>query len=247
MSYKLDKNELKEHLKEQILFLIHSSISFDKGFAGEAKRLATTLRVLLHDTDVSKSLLSQLNYKNIPFCNTALEYHPENLSPTTGLITTSLDFKGMKYLALLDKLSPARNSNKISFESWWDKNIVFDDKKNKPLTRKNLILTAANEDGGAHIDPKLNQAYAALSKLNSLAWACNINGEDKNIESNPVFASIRQIAHEVLKTIHEDTTFKGLNLNIEQYFTEISNLTESKSSTFELIEFIVYPDDSEPV
>ena len=58
------QNELLGHLAEQIIFLINSSNSFDDGFQCEAKRVATTIRVLLHDNPPhSVSLLTQLNKK----------------------------------------------------------------------------------------------------------------------------------------------------------------------------------------
>ena len=55
---KIDQSlhELINHLKEQILFLKASASAFDEGFDGEAKRLAVTVRVLLHDTNNSISL-----------------------------------------------------------------------------------------------------------------------------------------------------------------------------------------------
>ena len=41
--------ELMEHLHEQMGFLRRSAEHYDAGDFSEAKRLATTLRVLLHD------------------------------------------------------------------------------------------------------------------------------------------------------------------------------------------------------
>ena len=57
MSYKQTKKDLKSHLKEQIQFLLRSTQSFDDGFVSEAKRIAVIIRVLLHDTNRSISLL----------------------------------------------------------------------------------------------------------------------------------------------------------------------------------------------
>jgi hypothetical protein len=57
------RKELEAHLDEQIKFLEASAAAYDKGFDGEAKRLAVTLKVLLYDTKQSHSLLSQLGLK----------------------------------------------------------------------------------------------------------------------------------------------------------------------------------------
>ena len=56
-------NELRRQLDEQQRFIKNSAQSFDDGFEGEAKRLALTIRVLVHDTSQSHSLLSQVDKK----------------------------------------------------------------------------------------------------------------------------------------------------------------------------------------
>jgi hypothetical protein len=42
--------DVQVHLNEQLGFLERSVAAFDQGYEDEAKRLAVTLRVLLHDT-----------------------------------------------------------------------------------------------------------------------------------------------------------------------------------------------------
>ncbi len=61
----------------------------------------------------------------------------------------------------------------------------------------------ADKEGGAHIDPKLNHAYANLSRFNSLGWRVFYKGENKDFLNSPVLPSIRQIAHEILKTLRD--------------------------------------------
>jgi hypothetical protein len=41
-----------------------SGAAFDAGQTSEAKRLSTAIRILVHDTGVSKSLLGQLGVKD---------------------------------------------------------------------------------------------------------------------------------------------------------------------------------------
>ncbi len=47
-------------LEEQVAFLRHSAALFDAGADAEAKRIAVVIRVLVHDTPRSHSLLAQL-------------------------------------------------------------------------------------------------------------------------------------------------------------------------------------------
>ena len=80
-------DELMRHLHENIGFLLASCKEFDKGSFAEAKRLATTLRVLLHDTSQSKSLLGLLGIKNqLNYLNTATPYDSSNLLSHHGLV-----------------------------------------------------------------------------------------------------------------------------------------------------------------
>ncbi len=64
--YKQTDQDLRNHLCEQLRFLRASAASFDEGVEGEAKRLAATIRLLVHDAkkSKSKSLLHQLNLKH---------------------------------------------------------------------------------------------------------------------------------------------------------------------------------------
>ena len=55
---------LQNHFNEQVSFLCRSTSSFDSGYEDEAKRLAHILRLLLHNTKQSRSLLDQLCYQD---------------------------------------------------------------------------------------------------------------------------------------------------------------------------------------
>src|SRR5208282_5140661 len=63
--------DLRRHLSEQVGFLESSCAGFDRGNEAEAKRIAASLRILLHDTDSSKSLLGQLGMLGGMFLDTA--------------------------------------------------------------------------------------------------------------------------------------------------------------------------------
>ena len=218
----LSQNELEIHLKEQLSFLEASAESFDAGAEEEAKRLALTIRILVHNTSSSHSLLRQMG-KNLKFFDTSSDLDPHNILPHSGLIAALLaEPRQTRYVAMLDNLPP--NTVKMTdFDSWWNKP-VFSDKQGRKLTRKDLILTAANQDGGAHIDPSLDKTYANLSR-NGLGLIVNHSAGEKTMDK-PERAAIRQIAHEVLKTlkpgynkkseIQIGTLFFGMELKEEQ-------------------------------
>lgn len=192
----LSQKDFEAHLKEQISFLEASANSFDAGMEEEAKRLAVTIRILVHDTQSSHSLLGQMG-KKLKFLDTSSDLDSNNILAHGGLISILTEPNQIRYAAMLDNL-PTDKVKMIDFDSWWNKP-VFVDKQGRKLTRQDLILTAANQDGGAHVDPSLDETYANLSR-NGLDLIVN-HGKGAKILDKPEREAIRQIAHEVLKTL----------------------------------------------
>jgi hypothetical protein len=207
--YYQSSDELLTHLRDQINFMIASAISFDNGFEGEAKRLAVAIRILVHDTSRSSALLTLLRKMDILFYDSASAFDPRNLLPSNCLTMIRASKKGGEelvgdYVAPLDRLSPARNKDKkAGFGKWWNRTTMYKDKEGNLFTRRDLVLAVANKEGGAHIDRKLDQAYANLARFNSLGWKVFTEGREKDFLNSPVLPSIRQIAHEVLKTLRD--------------------------------------------
>lgn len=99
------EKELKDQLMEQLRFIKKSSNEFDNGDISEAKRIATHVRILLHDTSRSKSLLLTMGDKGrIIFLNSARPFNPENFMPYMGLVSISIDSNGFRgeYKPLLE-------------------------------------------------------------------------------------------------------------------------------------------------
>jgi hypothetical protein len=206
--YTQTREELLGHLKEQIAFMQQSAISYDKGFEDEAKRLAVVIRVLVHDTSQSTSLLNLLDKKDIKFYNSSLPFHPSSIISYNGLTMMRLSSaEGASYEAPLDGGPPTRSrTDKIPFNVWWKDMFVIKDKDKNTFTRKDLVLNAANKDGGAHIDSSLDESYASLSRFNALGWKFFRKNVEDDFRNNPASASIRQIAHEVIKTLRDEAT-----------------------------------------
>ena len=194
-----NNDELEEQLHEQIQFLLASSASYDAGNHFEAKRLATTIRVLFHDTERSKdskSLLSQLDIKEkLYYYNTAI---PETQFGLTGIMTTTEGGGRTEHHPPLDNGGELRKKRPwILFSEWWnDMNVLYDGKSY--FNRRKLVTSLANQDGGAHVDPKLEKDYADVSRNNTL----NVFHEGKPV-NGVVLASVRQIAFEVCRTLKE--------------------------------------------
>ncbi|MGA2587176.1 MAG: SEC-C metal-binding domain-containing protein [Candidatus Aminicenantales bacterium] len=193
----ISKDDLIRHLNEQLHFLKQSAISFDSGFEGEAKRLAVDLRILLYDSKQSTSLLGQLGMKNQMFIDSAVKYDPNNLLGYGGLVCIAMESSSPRYIAMLD--DTPEKLKEIDFDQWWN-NPVFVDTERRQFSRGQLILFTTNQDGGAHVDPKLDEAYSIISKKGGLGWIVQ-NAHGNRPLQGPERAAIRQIAHETLKSL----------------------------------------------
>lgn len=193
----LTNQDLQVHLKEQLEFIESSATSFDNGFESEIKRLAVSVRVLVHDTTKSTSLLTLLEQKHVDFVDTSIPYDEKNIMTHSGLVQMSLGNRASKPLPLLDD---GPFSRMASFELWWN-GIVFVDKNRNEFSRKDVVLSLANKEGGAHVDKMLDKKYSELRKNNSLGWF-DVTADGKQTpSSDQVPATMRQIAHEILKTL----------------------------------------------
>jgi hypothetical protein len=186
---------LEAELEKQLGFLQRSAHAFDTGEESEASRIALTVRVLLHESQTSHSLLGQLDRANIAFVDTALRIQKVVNTPGfCGLAMIEMA-DPPRYVAMLDDM-PSRMT---PFSSWWS-GVVLTDFAGVFLTRSMLINIAASQDGGAHVDPAVDENYARLSHDNALDLVeARETGETPM--PDPVPATIRQIGHEVLKTL----------------------------------------------
>jgi hypothetical protein len=197
--------DLEGHLDEQLELLRGLADLYDGGSLVAAKAMATSLRVLLHDTGSSKSLLGQLDRKGGSFCDTAEVRGPD--APNTERVGSfaallGIAFGGVKggYVPHLDGM--AKDARLVGFDEYWNEEIFVDQKKNS-FTRKDIVLYVANQDGGSHVDPALDKKYQELSRRNSLGWRSGSDEEWSDLKGAEL-ASVRQIAHEILKTLIPD-------------------------------------------
>lgn len=206
----IGQDELVDLLREQVQCLQSSVRAFDEGSEWEAKRLAVSIRVLVHDTKRSHSLLQQLRLKSqLEFHEITTPDQPGNLMSYHGLVGVLFGAGSASYYARLDD-GPPYPTKRTPFENWWNR-CVLRDAHGSQFSRKDLVLTMANKEGGAHVDPELNAEYARLSRDNSLGWHFSDGSEPRDWSRDPVPHSVRQIAHELLKTLHEQVPEAGVD------------------------------------
>jgi hypothetical protein len=189
LAYNLSRDDLLEQLREQVAFLERSAASFDQGFQDEAKRLATVIRVLVHDTSASLSVLGQLGEKaKLQFLDTAATISPENLVGTPGLVmfhvSASQSHGDVQYDPRLE-LSWRRDAK--AFDAWWT----------DPVTKTPSGSLFSRCD---YVDPSLDADWAALTRQNALAFV-KFGPEGEQDMGSPALPTVRQIAYEVDETI----------------------------------------------
>jgi hypothetical protein len=189
--------ELIQHLREQLQFLESSAKAYDSGFEGEAKRLAVVLRVLLHDTAQSHSLLASLGVKSTLAFHDGVGPVPDKTVVFAGL-SMGFSATGLRYYPKLGE--PKR---RIPFDPWWSGLILVQQVTGVRFDRRQAVLALANTDGGAHVDPSLDPGYAALSRNNAFGWEVSIGGAQGGVDNSPALPIVRQIAHEVVGTLRE--------------------------------------------
>ncbi len=187
--------DFRSHLARQLTFLRRSCEAYDAGAVDEAIRMATIIRVLIHNTKASTSLLKHLNATTINLLSTT-----EGATPNTvmywGLGTMQLGSGSCKYFASLGA-GPIKKLIPVS--QWWDQ-VVFVLNPQTRLSRRKIILSAANQDGGAHVDANLSREYEALSVDGAVGHFTY--GLGSRVINEPItdahFVAIRQMAYELL-------------------------------------------------
>jgi hypothetical protein len=202
MSY----DRLNESLAEQVDFLRASAERFDAGHQHEAKRLALTIRVFLHDTDGSKSLLEQLGLKSaLAFLDTRTRWGPpvgvqKQIGWPPGMVVLSMSTGGSTTFRAELGSDQESEPGEVNFNDWWDEPLLVS-KDGTSRNRRRFILGAANQEGGGHVEPKPSAWWRDL-RDGTWIGAVKVDGPAGEVPlSDLAPAVIRQIAHELLGTL----------------------------------------------
>lgn len=217
---KRSATQLAEDLQRQIRFLRNSARLFDDGEIDEACRIATAIRVLVYDKGKSKSLLFKLmDIKDLSFYDTALSKSKGSLSPYHGLVGMELSPKP-KWVWLphcFGSKEPAPTTPRIQFDSWWN-SVVLQDNQGVLFTRKDIVLALCNQDGGAHVDPEIDDQYERLEKAKEFAYQFGSGNKKTTPVAGAGQATVRQLGYEVMLTLKDKFPeyFVGIYLQPER-------------------------------
>jgi hypothetical protein len=192
-------DRFKERLADQLRFIERSCQGFDAGDEAEAQRIATSVRVICHQTVSSTSLLTHLGATGISMLSTANSPigagAPCNLASLVFTHTDEGDT--FKSVPPLDRIQTKRI---IPFTDWWIEVVCLT--TGVQMTRRALVLAVANQDGGAHVDATLKPDYTTIKSGAGLVMTSLPEGGnpvDMPLESHGA-ATLRQIGYEVLNS-----------------------------------------------
>jgi hypothetical protein len=120
----------------------------------------------------------------------------------SGLAGISIDFGEGGRTVYRASLEQRERRTPLPFRPWWSQTVLDDDEGNR-FNRRDLVLGLAHQEGGAHVDPELDRAYAALARSNSLGFTFGHADGTQEAAGSPVPANVRQIAWEVQTSIEE--------------------------------------------
>ena len=204
------RSELLEILREQVGFLEVSCGAFDAGFEAEGKRIAATIRLLLHDTDRSISLLTLLEVKHeMKYVDTVEKTNPKNRLMTNNYLVYRFTPTGGTYKPILGDGPVGLSLKPRFFNNWWS--IEVHKENEISWCRKDFIITLANKEGGAHVDPEVLLEYDRVKNGGNKVFM----QEERNIDEVSELASValkpfpgnmalvgaRQVAFEILETL----------------------------------------------
>ena len=187
-----------EQLQTQLRLIENACRGFDADLFEAALHIAVAIRVLIHETSNSHSLLGQLTLRNsVKLLSTFPELKLKNDVPK-GVITETITFGvGIGPFGFQPPLGNTPKKHYLSVDAWWNEVIH---QFRERFSRADIILAAANQDGGAHIDPSPHQKTILLrGSLGTVTTTTN-RGTQKRELTNPHFSMIRQFGFEILNS-----------------------------------------------
>lgn len=190
-------SDIESNLNDQLGFLVKSTRDFDAGDRSEFRRIALTIRILTHDNPPSStSLLSQVGLSQVDFVSSAVPTNPANALNEFSLAAISF---GTPPLVPLCSTPLPSSVRRVSMPDWLAEPVLRDWDRNL-FSRWDFIRVVANQAGGAHVDPQIEERYFNLTQKGGFGWTGSMNGETFEIEEiEKVY--IRQIAWETLESV----------------------------------------------
>ena len=185
-----------------------SAARLDAGELDEAVRIATAIRVMLHQTTMSTSLIAQLPAPDLPLLTTSHGFFEDGPGPRPWLGARTFHYDGAGFVRITSdglvyrpKLGDGSCAEFLSATDWW-RQIVFALDPGALFTRRAIVLGAANQDGGAHVDPNPDSKYLRMAYTQEFGILVGRSAEGE--ERVPLYGyhvvALHQMAYELLNS-----------------------------------------------
>lgn len=178
-------------LEDQCHRLKDALEGFYAGNDVQALNVAVTIRVLLHETSRSKSLLSRLHsdYWNLTI------YDKPPLAPKAFFaLRTPLIISGDGTKRLIRPEFDSDGYRLVPLNRWW--NDEYQPLGPLRLSKREIVLNVAHKDGGAHIDGEVPDHHATLS-VPPFLFAMDNGGEKHFMQPNMAYGIAAQAGCEL--------------------------------------------------
>jgi hypothetical protein len=185
-------------LDKQLGFIDRSCRAFDDGHVDEAIRIATAVRVLLHDKGRNVSILSHLAAKATVELLSSVDgkrpNEPPGMTPVFELPLGGMRVWSNGITSYRSTLADGREFSHVSVALWCKQTAWRTGRS--ALTRLDLILAAADKDGGAHVDAEDLAEYASLKRDPFGGFLLLMNPDESSKQMHLRF--LRAIGDEIL-------------------------------------------------
>ena len=214
--------ELLDDLCKQLKLLGDACKQYDAGNGIYGVQIAVKLRVLLHQTTQSESLLRQVSRRFAFSCPDFLSLSTVrgemvNTGKTDFVRSPLIQYQMVHQPEVPPVLNvepllpePGKRYVRRAFKTWWEGiDVVLIDRE-RFLTRKGVVCLLANQEGGAHLQPGMDEKTALLRRreANPLQITAPLPDGPTRVyaaETDRILAAVaRTIAAETLYTFQKE-------------------------------------------
>lgn len=202
-------DSLRIRLYEQIENLEVSAARYDAGGTSEGNRLAVTVRVLVHDTSRSSSLLKQMGVKDkLAWIDSNGGFDARKAIMYSSLIMfrTTVLKEGMELSVMpIPQADILEQGRFLNFETWWKTAPVMVG-NGEQISRSDIVDMLANQDGGAHVDLLKSRFVKLLQSVPQVSPVLDSEGAGIafGLSAAPNDQFVRETLRAAMRTIAEE-------------------------------------------
>ncbi len=210
-------NELEKLMNDHLQNLTDQAKLYDAGDDEAAIQMAFSARAIFQEREQSGSLFSQLGLQNLLFLlSTTTQYIPGQPKPYYGLLDRKclegeLPGQGTGELTPISQLDSEFVNKWHSFGDWWQELVANGD--GYSLSRQDVVLMIADQATGT--GPEQETGHTSVVYDDATGWIYTGPGGESLFEKKHAYASMIQIAYEILKSFEYHGKIKSYTRKVQ--------------------------------